>query len=193
MRGRRTWPPETLRTIEDLHYEGRSPREIHQGLEENPQIKPADIPGVRTIERHVDRLPPKDGSGPWRIEHDREPQVLLDVLASVIKATQGRIRDFTEAEAGFVRAIRAGSPDLDPWTVYLTARRYIGAGDSGRAALDAFLALRPWRNDEAAQRYEELLQLGWVDKPTPVQLPSAVMVADIRERLRKAGEEAQGK
>jgi hypothetical protein len=87
-----------------------------------------------------------------------------------------RSRRLTVGLATWVLKVAAAAPTLPPYDQYIVAREYRAAVLSAArgaarpwvtdpTALDAFLACRPWESEDAAERYERLLEQGIVKQP----------------------------
>jgi hypothetical protein len=83
----------------------------------------------------------------------------------------------TKGLATWIVKVATAAPSLPPYEQYIVAREYraweLQAAQptlrhlppTELEALDAFLACRPWESEEAAQRYELLLEQGIVKQP----------------------------
>jgi hypothetical protein len=185
MTTRRGWDGRLLRKVDGLALDGWAAAEILRELEEEVRsgsLTADRVPGIRTIERWVKDTQPKDSSGRWRLSvvDAEDASFLLTVRAAVISGTDGRVRELTVATVGWLRAIHAVAPDLEPWSAHRLARSYLSRieQEQDTGDLDAWLAFGPWRGMEAAAAYERAVREGWVDhRLSALNWPSRVVVA----------------
>lgn len=152
--------------IEVLALRRRSAKQIYDQLSEDEDIDPDDLPTLRTVERIVNDVRPRDTSAPWSLadsDADNVPAV-LETLAAVIEFTEGRVTHLTRAQATWIARIRRAAPDLALWRVYLVAMMYQKEEEKNADAsgLDAYLAFAPWRSREDALRYQKAFQAGYI-------------------------------
>jgi hypothetical protein len=185
MATRRGWDGRLLRKVDGLALDGWTAAEIVReldGMERSESFTADRVPGIRTIERWVKAIQPKDPSGRWRLSvvDAEDAAFLLAVRAAVISGTEGRVRELTVTTVGWLRAIHAVAPDLEPWSAHRLARSYLSRIERERDTgdLDAWLAFGPWRGKEAAASYERAVREGWVDhSPSALNWPSRVVIA----------------
>jgi hypothetical protein len=107
-----------------------------------------------------------DTSGHWTLADStpEEARLVLDVLAAVIKGTQGRIHSVTKHEAAQLPRLAAAAPALGPFEWWRLAREYLAraAHQQATADLDGCLAFAPWRSPTDRERYEGAVAAGWV-------------------------------
>lgn len=160
---RPTTAPEALAEIAWLASLGHTGADIHRMLSGDPRFKNGEFyggPGLRTIQEHVRRQASHDTSGVWDLA-SADPataSVVLNVLAVVIRDTDGRIQEVTKAEAQWVGTIHQARPDLPEWTTYVLARMALRGEAQGESlkALTFFLAVAPWRGgDEVWEWYSD--------------------------------------
>jgi hypothetical protein len=145
----------------------------------------------KTVLRRARECGPPDDSEPWTLTSatPEEASVVMPVLGAALaqKAALLALNDpllsavvhsrrLTIGLAKWIVKVAAAAPSLPADWVYDIAREYRAwelqaAQGTPRpyltdpATLDAFLACRPWESEEAAERYERLLQLGIVKQP----------------------------
>lgn len=91
---------------------------------------------------------------------------MLPVLAEVIARSEGRVATISRDLARWIARVRRAAPDLPLWEAYEIANEYrrasAGAADAlPLAALDAYLAFKPWQA-EGADRWRWALESGAV-------------------------------
>jgi len=146
--------------IRDLHERrGWRPAQIHAELKRWFEDRTGfAIPSERTVRRICDELEPKGDSPPWRLR-DANPDEAAAVLAVIAwRIQQGVGTSISGIEAQWIARIRRAC-DAPPSKTYFLARAYLRAADDDEqlAALDAFVALAPWRDAEQHARYVQLL------------------------------------
>ncbi len=139
------------------------------------------VPTLRTIQRTVRALSREDGDAEWAptLAPPEEARLVLPVQGAVIDYTNGRIASLTVSEAEWISRVRQMVPDLAsgdedrgivwekilPWmlaTEYIQRERLNQPTDD----IDLYLALAPWRSDEARERYKKLAnedKIPWLD------------------------------
>ena len=158
--------PDLQTVIDELILkEGWGASQIHRELDSRPEFD-GRLPDVRTVQRRVRDLTPRDPSGPWRLQ-DSDPdeaRLILDVLAAVTVETMGGKTQFTKAEADWVLRLRNASLTMSPWEAWLMARLYMARESSGEETtdLDCVLAFEPWQSGKRSQQYFEAVQAGWI-------------------------------
>ena len=154
MAKRPTTDPAMLAEIARLATLGYSGADIHRKLKAD--YGEFNAPGLRTIQEHVRRLRPLDTSGTWSLAaaDPETAELVLDTLAVMIEATDGRIHSLSNAEAQWVATIQQARPDVLPWTAYVLARAATRWESRGLSldVLTIFLALAPWRGNDDVWR-----------------------------------------
>ena len=146
----------------------RAPAQIHRWLEQQAQkggpLEGRYIPHPKTVQRIVKDVKPPDPSGVWRLANAEpdDARAVLEVLGVVMEETEGRKRQFTNTEAEWVAKIRRIADDLDLSLVWRLAQAYMitEAHGIGSGAMDAYLALSAWRDEDAQRKYLEMLHPG---------------------------------
>ena len=171
-RRRRNIAPAVVRRLEDLAIADVSAAAIHGQLQRDAhsgsyEFGPQDVPSLRTVQDVVNELRGLDTSGSWTIADARdgeEARLVLETLAAVIEATEGKRREITRGEAAWVIRIRRAAPDLHPWEAFRLARTYLRLEERGEPSgfLDAFLAFAPWRSPEHFERTKAAIRKGWL-------------------------------
>jgi hypothetical protein len=153
-----------LDVIYDMTAKGLSPKQIKTDLDSDHALIGL-VPHVRTIQRivadwrNLEARRTTEDITPWRIDRAQEidDSLVIDVLASLVKKTQGRIWELRRIEALWITALRRMRPDFvgahdrdelpDYWVIYRLAREYEArrAQDLPTIDLDAFLLWAPWR------------------------------------------------
>jgi len=163
MRGKKT-AKDILEAIDELsRAKGLSPKQIEKLMRQNVKLldgRPA--PSLTTIKRQLRPVGPKRETLPaWSItEADAaEIDLVQPVLRAVLVGTEGRISNFTAAEAAWVARVRHGASGLRPWFAWRIAAAYLLAEERGRpadkAALDTLMIFRPWDSREAMSAFED--------------------------------------
>ena len=161
--------------IKSKAHEGWTAAEINRMMHKDVQfLDKEDLPSKKTVERVVKSVRIEDSSGPWGVmDSDAEDaRLILDVLADVIIQTEGRKTRFTKEEASWVLKLRKVASDARPYNVWLLAREYMVLEDKkiyDTAALDHYLAFKPWTNKNRFGNYEGAVALGWI-KEDPLRL-----------------------
>ena len=133
------------------------------GAAKHGDILKADIPPAYSLRRHVERLDRFYSSEPVGlqdipIEHSA---YVLEVLATMLEETEGRVDHFTRAEVDWIIRVHAAAPLLPPYEVYRYSIEYWSraqAGDSART-LDVILAsYGKW----GWQGFAEAMDKGWL-------------------------------
>lgn len=175
--------------IDELALKRWGPSQIHkrlQLLEDQGKLPLSPrgetrIPDVRTVQRRVKDLTPRDPLVPWRWWEDDpdDARLALDVLAEVIVRTEGRVTQFTQREAAWISRLCRMLPDVPPWAIYMLARGYyMVVEDEGPQYLapEDLLFFTPWRSREHEQRWLRLLKLredkkALPERPWAIRLP----------------------
>ncbi len=145
----------------------------------------------KTVLRRVQEYGPPDDTEPWTLAKatPAEAAVVMPVLGALLQAN-ARLADLDDPVlrallvhrrisvglARWIVKVAAAAPDLPPEWVHAVAREYrareLQEARSERRplatdheTLDAFLACRPWASEEAAARYERLLEAGILKQP----------------------------
>ena len=90
-----------------------------------------------------------DQSGPWQMEDQGDPAILLHVLRTLIVATQGKVTDLTASEAEELTRLGHSTPGMPPIGMYNWARAIIAAriADEPVTSLVHYLAFTPWTDE----------------------------------------------
>lgn len=154
--------------IRDMHALGFNAAQIQEKLGTHS-------PPDRTVRSIIQREAVEDHSGAWSLTDGIEPITVLEdvlrVLRAIVRASEGRRSFLTKREAGYVAQLATAAPDLSPIAMFRLARLYLKRGfdKQGTEDLDVYLALAPWRDEESAKAYADVLRHGRV--PTaPVYL-----------------------
>ena len=171
--------------IEARSSAGMSAPEIHRVLKQS-QTSESSVPTLRTIQRIVADMAPRDTSGLWTAEHAQErPRPILDTLVAVIEQTHGRVTALTREEARWIARLDTVAPDVRPFEWWRIARLYLGRINRSERThdLDAFLAFAPWRGGEAGRRrYDNALRAGWI-QPVPSFLRRAIEEGEVADSV----------
>ena len=133
--------------------------------------KPVAVPSARWIRDFVAGLNVPDPDAHWTLvaaQRDSSPYV-LPVLAAVTSATNGNVRQLTNAQATLIARIRRGASELPLIDAYRVAKLYLTrqARDAPTDDLDQVLSWAPWRNAAAKKRYDKAVKAGWFEEVTP--------------------------
>jgi hypothetical protein len=163
--------PEIRAYIFNCVVNGLGIAETQRALEEIPDFQDR-VPSLPTVSRYHREAQLRTGiqddelgGFTWNGIDGEDARLALDALARVIEKSQGRKTSFSDAEARWVVWARHAAPGLDPWKAWIIARSYWSLDkmkDPNTAALDAYLALKPWESDEALGSYKGLLDSGSV-------------------------------
>jgi hypothetical protein len=155
--------PAVQDAIEELALRGYTSVQIRETLSRDTEYAWIETtPPIYTIRRIVrDQARDQafdDFSGTWSPLPGVDPpasRVVLDVLASVITHTAGKVRVLTIDEALWIAALANATFGLGSWERYRLAREYLRRSVEGRPTndLDILLAFRPWASGEASRRY----------------------------------------
>ncbi len=169
--------------IRTFAKKGLTPAQIHGALQAlaDKALFIGRVPTLRTIERYARSAPMnrEESDEAWRpVDADyNEAALVLPVLGYVIWSTDGRIKSITKREAEWIAHVlrmvpELAQPDRDSkggipgmsLAVFLIALDYAERESTGEPTeeLDLFLALGPWRSDEAREHYSELVERGFV-------------------------------
>lgn len=164
--------------IERLALMNWGATQIHTHLERQEALVDRKLPTVRTVQRIVAGLAPRDSSGPWHIQDadSGEARLILDVLAAVVTETEGRKSQLTRTEADWTVRIRRAATNIPTWETWMTARFYMAREAAGEETvdLDCLLAFNPWKGGEKAEQYFQAVQAGWIPiAPLPLIAPLA--------------------
>lgn len=161
---------------------------INAGSEDGAPWGEYDVPDVRTIQRAVADLRPRDQRGEWRLADatGEEAALVLPVLAAVFEKTEGRRMHISVGEAEWIVRLMTAAPDLPPWEAYQLTRAYIRASEteSSTDLLDRWFAFAPWRDNAERWRkflpYEDHFRKAWAE----VRGSLATTPADPRQAAR---------
>ncbi|MBN2099777.1 MAG: hypothetical protein JW753_09295 [Dehalococcoidia bacterium] len=172
---------------------GLSAAEIERRMQmEERFVGKATLPSLRTIRRVVSEVRVEDSSGKWGITESEgdDARLILDVLVAVIMATDGKKCTFTTSEANWVLKLRRAAPGAHPYRVWLLARECMRAQAKrlDTAAIDHYLAFRPWASANRWGNYAAAIDEGWI-KEDPLGLWDTVDrlgtgLGDIASRLQ---------
>jgi hypothetical protein len=143
-----------------------SPKEIlDRVVRTNPELKI----GLRTVQRKVHDLRAARAAGEiWTLSpsDDDDAPLVLRSLVWRLRISRGRGRTLSRETARWIAAVARAVPDLHPWSVYRVARQYMERSAAGKSTegLDIYLALGPWRDDDARAEYEALIANGSIDR-----------------------------
>ena len=159
------------RAIQRLVILEMGPTQIHHELvklQEHGQL--SDVPTLRTVQRIVADMTRNRGGDPWDMV-EAEPEdvgLLLDTLAAVIDATEGRVKQLTRDDARWVVRLAAARPELTPLDAWKVGRYYqlLRADGQPTDHLDHWLAYAEWRGPEHDRRYFRAFLKGWVVNTT---------------------------
>ena len=162
--GRRT-PKSQLNLIAVLRREGHS---IPRILELLREVFGSDARGERTVQNHVKRI--DENRLPWnRFATDGDDaNLIFEVLAEVIKQSDGAKDVFTQEEANTVLWVRKSAPDLPPYFIWVTAVFYMAElrvkplDAQDFSPMDMFLALKPWQSLDAMIDFDDRYQAGQI-------------------------------
>jgi hypothetical protein len=182
---RRLHSEEVQRTFDLLYSRGKTAKEIHNLLQE--QWDRGDIPEApceRKIQYMVKERRIED-SEPWSlaIYEGEGSRQIMDVLASVVRKTQGRRSTLNKSEAEWVlktsKAVpheNAGTRDEDvsatnygtkPWLIWLLAQEYLLYNSRGEDTkeLDSLIVFAPWSSLWKLKIYERTVKDGCIQTP----------------------------
>jgi hypothetical protein len=160
--GRRT-PQNQRNFMTLLRREGYSVPVIIQRLRDvfGPEAR-----GERTVQNHIRAV--DQNRIPWdRFATDGDDvKLIFEVLAEVIKQSDGIKDVFTQEEADTVLWVRKSAPDLPAYFVWVTSCFYmtelrvkpLDAQDF--SPMDMFLALKPWQSLDAMIDFDDRYQAG---------------------------------
>lgn len=174
--------------IDEFALKGWGPSHIYEELSQQKQFKGRTLPRVRTVQRRVKDLTPRDPTGPWRWWEDDpdDARLALDVLAEVIVRTEGRVTQFMQREADWISRLRRMLPEVSLWEIYMLARGYyMLREDEGpqHLAPEDFLLFTAWRSEEHERRWLRVLEMRQ-DGKVPPERPWAIKLP-----IRSAGKE----
>jgi hypothetical protein len=138
-----------------LDYLDRKPNaaEVHRTLER--EFGPGAV-SVRWIQALVDLVWTEDPSEPWTIGDagSDDPTFILPTLGWLLSHTVWRPH-LRRGEARWVARVQRVAPDLHPEAVFFLARMYLARQEREEPTtdIDAYLALGPWRSEEAFTTY----------------------------------------
>lgn len=128
------------------------------------------MPSKRTVERmvkHYCSMSKPGDSDTWSVA-DSEPEdaaLILKVLADVMLFTHGEKPTFTRQEAKWVLKIGKMLPEAYSLTqIWLLAKDYVVAETRHQETghLDAYLAFKPWKNNDRYRTYEYAVNHKWI-------------------------------
>lgn len=160
---------DVLQKIEEFALQGRSAAQIHRQLDKEDGYR-GGVPTLRTVQRVVKEITPRDPSEPWSLGDNVEGEALIvPVLAELIERTDGRRRHLTRSEATWIARIRSVAPGLALWHCYMLAVAYVRVAEmkSSTEGLDALLAYAPWDGPTSAERYVHAVNDGRAPAPWP--------------------------
>jgi hypothetical protein len=145
-------PPDILRAINEELLTGASAPEVVKALyrlADDGKLPHDGIPSERTVSNMARDLRTSDRSGVWRVT-DASPAdatTVLEVLAEVVRRTEGRITSLTQAEGALIPTIRrvmaarwTKLPEPGRrWQSYVWTRFYLAWVETDRDAADVAL------------------------------------------------------
>jgi len=129
------------------------------------QLYGGDALQLRAVQTRAKEV--RDNQLPWDrlTSSGAQAAKVLEVLRVVIEASEGRKREFTQAEVDWIIWIQELAPTLPEIYVWQFANTYLTdskiVGHDFRQ-LDAFLAYKPWESEEAAIQYDDLKNDGLI-------------------------------
>ncbi len=158
-RPRKQLPAVYENSIRRMALEGYTAREIYATLNGNISL--------RTIQRRIVELVPPPGPA-WTLAAPDwgKAELVLPVLAEVIERSEGRVREISRDLAKWIVRVRRAAPTIPLWDAYELAVAYQRSAQGAKgalplAALDAYLAFRPWE-PQGAERWRLALAGGSV-------------------------------
>jgi hypothetical protein len=153
-RGKKT-QRDVIARIRVLFRSGYSTNEIADFLDKE---YPQGSIQLRTIQNYVKEI--RDNGLPWdrTAMNGDDARRVLDVLAFVIRFTNGRKRTFSADDAEWVAWVYRAAPGLSLYRIWTLASLYLAEErrkSPDMSPLDAFMAFRPWENKENETAYFE--------------------------------------
>lgn len=138
---------EVYQRIQRLVDADWTPAQIHKTLGDDPRshgYDTGDVPTLRSIQRIVRDLAPKDATGSWTVASAEPEEIsdVLDVIAEITVRSEGRVKDVTERTASWIARLRRAVPTLRPVLVFELAKDYMRREDNSEDTedLDFYLA-----------------------------------------------------
>src|SRR3972149_5811696 len=102
--GRERTPGQVEEAIIDMTLLGYTPTQIRRELPQVAAEKGLKAPSLRTIQRIARRPKPPDPTGQWQIDDlpADDARIVLDFLAELISASEGRVTYVTRGEAPWI-------------------------------------------------------------------------------------------
>ena len=174
--GRKT-PKEQVHLITMMGRQDYTAQQITDALEKEYQ---GEARGLRTVQNIL------KASFQNRIPWDRlrtssgDLRVILDVLAAVMKVSEGKKREFTQDEADWVAWVGHAAPTLPVYYIWVVACLYMAESRLTKefAPLDAFLAFKPWESLDGMNSYNDLCDQGWI--------PDSKVIVEVAADARQA-------
>lgn len=184
-----------------LNLEGYSPSEALIELED--RYGEEKIPSLRTLQNWWRAWRSADDEK-WTLHSSavdaEDVGSVLDVLASMVAVTAGRVRSLTNGQARRVAQIKRARPGLWGWRAYQLACMYEEREGAQEAVddLDLYLAMEPWRSerpegpDDAVCALDYMLAIAdgapavpdFIASPELINEDAAAMLAaTLRDRL----------
>lgn len=174
--GRKT-PKEQVHLITMMGRQGYTAQEIAGALEKKYKDQAR---GLRTVQ-NILRTSFQNGI-PWdRLETSSgDLRVILDVLAAVIKVSEGKKQEFTQDEADWVVWVAHAAPTLPVYYLWIVACLYMAESRLTKefAPLDSFLAFKPWESLDGMKAYHDLCDQGWI--------PDSKVIVEVAAGARQA-------
>ena len=174
--GRKT-PKEQVHLITMMGRQDYTAQQIADALEKKYK---GEARGLRTVQNIL------KASFQNRIPWDRletsggDLRVILDVLAAVIKVSEGKKQEFTQDEADWVAWVGHAAPTLPVYYMWVAACLYMAESRLTKefAPLDAFLAFKPWESLDGMKTYHDLCDQGWI--------PDSKVIVEVAVGARQA-------
>ena len=103
--------------------------------------------------------------------------------------SKGSKSTFTQEEADTVLWVRKSVPDLQAYYVWVTAVLYITERQTKPesaqefSALDAFIAVKPWRSLDAMDQFYELVDIGAISDASMLKVAVGVRACNSRDEI----------
>lgn len=144
---------------------------IYSELKARPELAGFKF-SLKTVERVVkDMRPAQEKSEIWSLADSdgADSRRILRVLAYVIIESKHRVTFFTKMEAEWVLRLSYAAPGLDALRIWLLGKLYqirLTRETPNTQDLDAYVAFRPWINDDGLNNYKRVVEQGL--KPVPM-------------------------
>ena len=152
-------PRDVIARISVLFNSGYSTAEI-AGLiaKENPEGSVR----LRTVQNYVKEI--RDNGLPWdrMAMSGEDARNVLDVLAFVVRFSNGRKRSFSDDEAKWVAWVYRAAPGLSAYRIWVLASLYVAEvrkDAPDMSPMDEYIAFQPWVSHENETTYLETVAL----------------------------------